>query len=66
MRVYGPQSDADKVVFLEELRKVRTHCPGPWCITGDFNLIYNVVGKNNVNINRAMIGRFGQFVTDME
>lgn len=27
--VYGPQSDTDKISFLEELREVRSFCPGP-------------------------------------
>lgn len=27
--VYGPQDDADKVAFLQELRDVRAECTGP-------------------------------------
>jgi len=28
--VYGPQEDADKVLFLEELEAIKDACPGPW------------------------------------
>jgi hypothetical protein len=38
--VYGPQHDADKVAFFEDLREVRENCPGPWMLAGDFNTIY--------------------------
>jgi hypothetical protein len=37
--VYGPQDDAAKVAFLNELRNIRAVCPGPWLLCGDFNLI---------------------------
>ena len=37
--VYGPQDDADKILFLQELRDIRAACPGPWMLCGDFNLI---------------------------
>lgn len=54
--VYGPQLDAHKLQFMEELRVVRTACTGPWAIAGDFNLIYRAADKNNDNIDRAMMG----------
>lgn len=39
--VYGPQADAAKIAFMQELRDVRAGCPGPWMLLcGDFNLIY--------------------------
>ena len=56
--VYGPQRDDDKLSFLAELRDVRSRCPGPWMIAGDFNMIYSSEDKNNDNVNRAMMGRF--------
>jgi hypothetical protein len=37
--VYGPQEDADKILFLQELEDIRDACPRPWALTGDFNLI---------------------------
>lgn len=39
--VYGPHQDSEKAEFLEEPREVRSLCPGPWVIGGDFNMIYS-------------------------
>ncbi|XP_071685364.1 uncharacterized protein [Lolium perenne] len=63
--VYGPQTDADKIAFLQELREVRAACPGPWLLCGDFNLIYRDGDKNNSNLNRRMIGRFRRVLNDL-
>lgn len=43
--VYGPQDDAGKILFLEELEAIRDACPGPWAVTGDFNLILSKLIK---------------------
>ncbi|KAF8733041.1 hypothetical protein HU200_015400 [Digitaria exilis] len=64
--VYGPQPDEDKVEFLDELRSIRQNVAGPWLIAGDFNLLLEATDKNNRNINRRNMGRFRQFVNDME
>lgn len=63
--VYGPQPDADKVEFLDELRSIRQTFTGPWLISGDFNLLLEATDKNNRNINRRNMGRFKRFVDDM-
>jgi hypothetical protein len=63
--VYGPQSNSDKMLFLQELRDFRAACFGPWLIAGDFNLIYRASDKNYSNINRAMMGRFRKLVEDL-
>jgi hypothetical protein len=63
--VYGPQSDADKITFLQELRDVCAACPGPWLLCGDFNLIYRIEDKNNSNLNRRMMGRFRRLFNDL-
>lgn len=64
--VYGPQADADKVEFLDELRSIRNSVSGPWMVAGDFNLILDASDKNNLNLNRRNMGRFRRFVDDME
>jgi len=64
--VYGPQSDLDKVRFLDELRMIRSSCSDSWMVCGDFNLIYKAEDKNNSNLNRRMMGRFRRFIDDME
>lgn len=63
--VYGPQEDAEKVVFLEELEAIRDACPGPWALTGDFNLILNEADKSNHQIDRANLRRFRQCVANL-
>ena len=64
--VYGPQGDDNELLFLQELRNIRTACQGPWLVLGDFNLITNTEDKNNGNINRAMMGRFRRLINDLE
>ena len=64
--VYGPQTDQEKLLFLDELREVRAACPGPWLICGDFNLIYQAEDKNNHRLNRRMMNCFRQFIDELE
>lgn len=54
--VYGPQRDEDKLSFLAELREVRSSCPGPWMIAGDFNMIYSS-WSNWIGFYVPMIGK---------
>jgi len=63
--VYGPQDNADKIEFLQELRDIRDDCPGPWMLCGDFNLIYQVADKNNSNLNRRLMGKFRRLINDL-
>lgn len=63
--VYGPQGDDSKIAFLQELRDIRSQCAGQWLIGGDFNLIYKDEGKNNNNLNHAMMGRFRKLINDL-
>jgi len=63
--VYGPQGDDNKVLFLQELREIRLACQGPWLTLGDYNLITSDADKNNSNLNRAMMGRFRRFISDL-
>jgi len=64
--VYGPQGDDSKVIFLQELRTIRSACSGPWTVLGDFNLITSAEDKNNGNLNRAMMGRFCRLINDLK
>lgn len=63
--VYGPQDDAGKMAFLQELRDVRADCPGPWMLCGDFNLILRDEDKNTDNLNRHMMGKFRRLTNDL-
>jgi hypothetical protein len=64
--VYGPQTDANKLLFLRELQDVRDLHPGPWAVVGDFNLIVEAQDKNNLNLNRRMMGKFRRLLNDLE
>jgi endonuclease/exonuclease/phosphatase family metal-dependent hydrolase len=64
--VYGPQGDVLKTMFLEDLNTRRAHCPGPWMILGDFNMILRASEKNNTNLNRTMMNKFRSFVDNNE
>ncbi|WVZ76816.1 hypothetical protein U9M48_024747 [Paspalum notatum var. saurae] len=55
-RVYDPQEDDDKVLFMQQLRDVRSLCSCLWLVTD----------KNNNNLNWALMGRFKRFLDDME
>jgi exonuclease III len=56
--VYGPQGDAAKLQFLQELRNIPPPEHSRWLILGDFNLIYQAEDKNNSNLNRRLVGSF--------
>jgi exonuclease III len=43
--VYGPQSDNDKIEFLQELRQLKQAVQTQWLLLGDFNLIYRACDK---------------------
>jgi hypothetical protein len=58
--------DADKCLFLQEIKDIRDLHPGPWAIAGDFNLIVDAADKNNTNLNRRMMGKFRRVLTDLE
>jgi hypothetical protein len=63
--VYGLQGNDEKIQFLQELHDIRASCQGPWCIAGDFNLIYKAEDKNNSSYNHAMMGRFRHLIDDL-
>jgi hypothetical protein len=64
--VYGPHLDDKKLLFLQELRLVRSMCQGPWVIGGDFNLISRAEDKNNGNLDRAMKCRFRRLINELQ
>lgn len=64
--VYGPQDEAVKTLFLEELEAIRDQCPGPWAIIGDFNLILDEADKSNARVNRRTMRRFRQTVANLQ
>lgn len=56
--VYGPQSDNDKLLFMQEISNLKQHMLQAWLILGDFNLIYRVQDKNNRRVNLMLLNNF--------
>jgi hypothetical protein len=65
MVVYGPQGDAAKLQFLDELKAIPRPGHGRWLILRDFNLIYQAEDKNNTNLNRRLMGAFKAVIDDL-
>lgn len=64
--VYGPQSNADKLVFLQEITDLRQASLPAWLLLRDFNLILNAQDKNNTRLNLAMINNFWATIDNLE
>lgn len=56
--VYGPVDDARTNDFLAELAHAVPPHGEPWLINDDFNIIYEARDKNNLNLNKLIMGRF--------
>jgi endonuclease/exonuclease/phosphatase family metal-dependent hydrolase len=64
--VYGPQSDNDKILFIEEIRQLSQSVPERWLLFGDFNLIYRESDKSNDRINRRLMNTFRALLDEIE
>jgi exonuclease III len=64
--VYGPVDDADRPSFLSELSSIKPMGATPWIVMGDFNLIYEASDKNNLNLNRRLMGQFRRSLDDCD
>ncbi|KAM0889850.1 hypothetical protein ACQ4PT_027467 [Festuca glaucescens] len=67
--VYGPQADADKLLFLNSIKDVLANdLPQavPTIITGDFNLIVQASDKSNQNINRRHMAAFRGLINNLQ
>jgi hypothetical protein len=64
--VYGPQSEAAKRLFLQELQDARDLHAGPWVVARDFNMIVDAADKNQGVLHRRMMGRFRRSLSDLE
>lgn len=63
---YGPADDRRKEDFLQEMLLQKPAAGVPWLITGDFNLIYQASDKNNLNLNRRLMGKFRAAIDSCE
>lgn len=57
---YGPSDDNRKEEFLDELRSIKPIGQLPWIIVGQAS------DKNNLNLNRRLMGRFRRALDDCE
>jgi exonuclease III len=57
-RVYGPQGELEKNMFIRELKRLKQSVMSHWLLIGDFNLIYRDQDKNNGRLNRRLMLRF--------
>ena len=64
---HGPADDRRKDEFLAELHAIKPPTAVPWMIFGDFNLIYyQASDKNNLNMNRRLMGKFRRALDERE
>jgi hypothetical protein len=64
--VYGPQEEAAKQQFLQEMRQIKPTAAPRWILLGDFNLIYRACDKSNSRVNRRLISAFRAVLEDLE
>jgi exonuclease III len=57
-RVYGPQGELDKKMFIREIKHLNQAALPKWLLIGDFNLICQESDKNNSRINRRLMLQF--------
>jgi hypothetical protein len=56
--VYSTSDDVAKEKFLDELLSISLNSQVQWVVLRDFNLIYEARDKNNLNLNRQLMGSF--------
>jgi hypothetical protein len=64
--VYGPQSESDKLCFMQELKAIQQTFQDRWMLLGDFNLICRASDKSGGRINRRLLNAFRQLLNDIE
>jgi hypothetical protein len=65
-RVYGPQGDLEKCMFLREIKRVKGLALPQWLVLGDFNFIYKDHDKSNGRLNRRLMTRFRRALNFIE
>jgi exonuclease III len=63
--VYGPQSDQDKVLFMQEISGLKQLMLPEWLLLGDFNLIYRAQDKNNGRLNLPLLNAFKSAIDNL-
>jgi len=63
--VYGPQSDNDKMLFMQEITNLKQLMLPAWLLLGDFNLIYRTQDKNNGRLNLTLLNGFESTIDNL-
>lgn len=63
--VYGPQSDQEKLIFLDEIRQLKTINELPWIILGDFNITLSHDDTTTHNPNLGIMLQFNNLIHDI-
>jgi len=63
--VYEPQTDPERIAFMQEISDLKQHMMDHWLMLGYFNLIYRVEDKNNNIINIPMLNRFKNIIDNL-
>jgi exonuclease III len=64
--VYGPQTEAEKLTLMDEIRLLKQITHERWLLLGGFNIIYRANDKSNANINRRLMNRFRSCLDEIE
>lgn len=62
--VYGPQDDASKRIFLNELRSIRAMNDYAWILMGDFNLLRSELDTTSQVTNIGTMQDFNNFIDE--
>lgn len=62
--VYGPQSDSDKLLFMDELKSISDTHDMPWMLVGDFNLFRGMQDTTGNIRNIGTMQGFNSFIAE--
>lgn len=63
--VYGPQSDNNKILSMQEITDLKDHMLPALLLLGDFNLIYHAQDKNNGCLNLPLLNGFKSTIDNL-
>ncbi|KAK1303617.1 hypothetical protein QJS10_CPB11g00821 [Acorus calamus] len=60
--VYGPNADAERESFWQELSGVKAGWNLPWCLMGDFNITRFIEDRNREGVITGHMARFSEWI----
>lgn len=64
--VYGPSEDNEKILFMEEIRKLAELVQHPWMLVGDFNLVRWLVDHSGDMRGFGLMCAFNDLIRDFQ